>query len=236
MRDSAERIDYADGDLPLVGHLIRPAGTPRAAILVLPTIAGCDAVILARAQRLADLGYLAFVADFYGRSFDDRAEMMAAGMSLMNDAPAFRQRLGAALAALHDLSGLPIAQTAVIGHCMGGAGALELARAGHPLAAAVSFHGLLATSMPAEPGAISARLLVCHGHLDTLVPPAQVRAFEDEMDRAQADWQIHVYARARHGFTNVAADGSINPNVIFDASADRHSWTAMTTLLEEVFG
>ncbi len=56
------------------------------------------------------------------------------------------------------------------------------------------------------------------------------------MDHAGADWQLHVYARARHGFTNPTVDTLGTPNVDFDASADRHSWTAMTTLLGEVFG
>lgn len=32
-----EAISYTDGDLALTGHLIRPAGKPRAAIAVFPT-------------------------------------------------------------------------------------------------------------------------------------------------------------------------------------------------------
>lgn len=235
MAAAPQRIDYLDGDLPLVGKLIRPEGPPRAAILVLPTIRGCDDVILRRAGLLADQGYMTLVADFYGLVFEDRSQMMAAGFALMDDAVAFRARLAAALDTLLHLSDLPVTRSAVVGHCMGGAGALELARAGHGLAAAVSFHGLLSTSLPARAGAVKARLLVCHGHLDTLVPPDQVRAFEAEMDAADVDWQLHVYAKARHGFTNPDAGAMGNPAVAFDASADRHSWTAMLTLLDEAF-
>lgn len=44
--------------------------------------------------------------------------------------------------------------------------ALALARSGADLAAAVSMHGSLATSRPAEPDAVTARVLVCHGAAD----------------------------------------------------------------------
>jgi dienelactone hydrolase len=46
-----------------------------------------------------------------------------------------------------------------------------------PLAAAVSIHGSLATSTPAESGQVKASVLVCHGALDPHVPLADVAAF-----------------------------------------------------------
>ncbi len=126
MASAPESIDYLDGVLPLVGQLIRPEGPPRAAVLMLPTIRGCDDVILRRAGLLADQGYMTLVADFYGRTFEERSQMMAAGFALMDDAAGFRARLAAALDTLLRLSNLPVARSAVVGHCMGGAGALEL--------------------------------------------------------------------------------------------------------------
>lgn len=61
-----ERIDYADGDIELTGWLARPVGPARAAVLVFPTIMNVTRVIEAKAVALAEQGYLALVADFYG--------------------------------------------------------------------------------------------------------------------------------------------------------------------------
>lgn len=48
---------------------------------------------------------------------------------------------------------------------------LELAREGAELKAVVSFHGMLATKMPAQPGQVKASVLVCTGVDDPLAPP-----------------------------------------------------------------
>ncbi len=123
---------------------------------------------------------------------------------------------------------------AAIGFCLGGFAALELAREGAPLAAAVSFHGLLNTDLPAEHGKVAARILVCHGDADPMVPRSQVIAFWEEMDAAGANWHFHSYSGVKHGFTN---PGPVhNPAVGYDASADRQSWAAMLELFDEVFG
>ena len=227
-----ERLAYADGDTALTGQLYRPAGEARAAVLVFPTIMNPTPTVVAKAKDLAAKGYLAMVAAFYGetpRDFDHSREL---AMGLRETPDSYRTRLRASLKALasHEAAdGLPIA---AIGFCMGGQAALELAREGAPLLAAVSFHGLLQTDQPAEPGAIRTRILVCHGDADPMVPRAQVVKFWEEMDHAGADWHFHSYAGVKHGFTNPAP--SENPATAYDASADRQSWAAMYALFEEL--
>ncbi|QZH74843.1 MAG: dienelactone hydrolase family protein [Erythrobacter sp.] len=227
-----EQIAYADDDTALTGLLARPSGTPRAAVLVFPTIMNPTPAVEVKAKALAEAGYLALVADFYGKtpaSFDE-ARMFAS--EIREPVEIYRQRLRAALRALATLDaaqGLPIF---IIGYCMGGQAALELAREGAPVAAVVSFHGLLDTQMPAEPGAITARVLVCHGDADPMVPRPQVLKFWEEMDRAGAYWHFHSYAGVRHGFTNPAP--TANPATAYDASADRQSWAAMHALFDEI--
>jgi len=228
-------LSYADGDVPLNGLVARPSGRPRAAVLVCPTIMNSTPAVEAKAGALATTGYLAVIADFYGRypaGFDEARALAAA---IRPDPFVYRRRLKAglkALATLPEADGLPLA---VIGFCMGGQAALELARDGAPLFAAVSFHGLLDTGLPAEPGQITARILVCHGDADPMVPRSQVLAFWEEMDAAQANWHFHSYGGVRHGFTNPAkVEG--NPAVAYDASADRQSWAAMLALFDELLG
>lgn len=227
-----ENLAYTDGNTALTGLLARPAGPARAAIVVFPTIMNPTRFVLAKAQDLAAQGYLALVADFYGEepANQDRARELA--LAIRETPQAYRQRLRAAvkaLATLPEAAGLPIG---TIGFCMGGQAALELAREGAPLFAAVSFHGLLNTDLPAQPGAVQARILVCHGDADPMVPRSQVMKFWEEMDHARADWHFHSYAQVKHGFAN--PDPNPNPATAYNASADRQSWAAMFALFDEV--
>ena len=231
---SGERVSYRDGETALEALVYRPAGFPRAAVAVYPTIMNPTESVLAKAQALADAGYLALVADFYGRQPEsfDQARAFAAEIRATPDA--FRRRLRAglkALATLPEAEGMPLL---AIGFCMGGAAVLELAREGAPLEAVVSFHGLLQTDLPAAPGTVTARILVCHGDADPMVPRSQVMAFWEEMDAAGAEWHFHSYSGVKHGFTNPAP--SENPATGYDASADRQSWAAMHALFDELLG
>lgn len=231
-----EQVDYLDGALPLTGFLAKPEGPPRAAVLVLPTIANCNTPMIRRAHMLAQAGYLAMIADFYGeqvRDFDHARELAG---PLRASTAGYRQRLRAGLDALTRLpeaQGLPVA---AIGYCMGGQAALELARDGADLVLAASFHGLLDTQAPAAPGAIKARILVCHGDADPMVPRTQVMAFWEEMDAAGANWHFHSYSGVRHGFTDPGSDERGMAAIAYDASADRQSWGALIDLLDEVLG
>lgn len=227
-------LPYTDGEIALTGLLALPSIALRAAVLVFPTIMNSTPAVEAKARALAEAGYLALIADFYGSAPAGMDHARALAAEIRPDPLAYRRRLKAglrALATLPEARGLPLA---AIGFCMGGQAALELARDGAPLAAAVSFHGLLDTGLAAEPGAITARVLVCHGDADPMVPRGQVLAFWEEMDAAGADWHFHAYSGVKHGFTNPHPNE--NPATAYDASADRQSWTAMLSLFDEVFG
>ena len=104
-----------------------------------------------------------------------------------------------------------------------------------PLAAAISIHGSLATSTPAKPGAVRARLLVCHGAVDPHVPLSDVTAFADEMNEADADWQLIMYGGAQHGFTHAHATPGATPGVAYHGAADRRSFAAARDFLAEIF-
>ncbi len=229
-----ESVDYYDGETALAGLVARPASTPRAAVLVFPTIMNPTQSVLDKVQDLAANGYLAMVADFYGKkpeSFDQSREF---AMEIRQTPELYRQRLRASLRAMATLENAEDLPLGAIGFCMGGQAVLELAREGAPLFAAVSFHGLLNTELPAEPGAVRSRILVCHGDADPMVPRKQVLKFWEEMDHAGANWHFHSFSGVKHGFTNPAP--TENPATGYDASADRQSWVAMYSLFDEVLG
>ncbi len=226
-----EPVAYTDGGTALTGWLVRPAGTPRAAIAVFPTIMNITPFVEAKALALANAGYLAFVADFYGHLPQDFKEASAAAEQTRAD-PVYRPRLFAALSAMTELA--PGLRQAAIGFCMGGQAVLELARADADLAMVASFHGILETTQPAAI-TIRPRILVCHGDADTLVPRSQVLAFWEEMDTVKADWHFHSYAGVPHGFTN-PNPSPMTGAIAYNASANRHSWAALLGMLDEVLG
>lgn len=230
-----EQIAYCDGDTQLTGWLARPVGAARGAVLVLPTIMNPNPPMERRAAMLAEDGFIAMVADFYGEPVRDFEHSMQLAGALRASVDGYRARL---IAALDTLTGLPDAQglgAAAIGYCMGGQAALELAREGADLLLAASFHGILDTARPAAPGAVKARILVCHGDADPLVPRSQVTAFWEEMDAAGAGWHFHAYSGVKHGFTDPGSDARGVPAIGYDASADRQSWAALMGLFAEVF-
>ena len=165
-----EQIPYTDRGTALTGWLARPAASPRAAIAVFPTIMNITPFVEAKALALAEAGYLAFVADFFGHQPQNFSEASAAAEITRAD-PVYRTRLLAALSTLEELA--PGVRQAAIGFCMGGQAVLELARADADLAMVASFHGILETTQPAAKS-IRPRILVCHG--GRCARPAQPRA------------------------------------------------------------
>jgi dienelactone hydrolase len=229
----AEVVTYHDGKTELAGHVYRPVGAVRASVAIFPTIMNRTPAVITKAEALAKAGYLAFICDFYGRNPHDFAEAQTLASDLRQHATVYRRRLAAGLATVRKLA--PDLPQATIGFCMGGQAVLELARNSADLVLAASFHGLLNTDLPAQPGAVKARILVCHGDNDELVPREQVIQFWEEMDHSGANWHFHSYSGVKHGFTNPNAP----PNgdmVAYDPSADRQSWSALLSLLDEVLG
>ena len=181
---------------------------------------------------------LALAADTYGegavpKDFEEGIRWLSAYRA---DPPKTVARGGAALGALKAHPRCD-GRVAAIGFCFGGSTALELARANLPgLAAVASFHGGLSTPSPAHAGAIKARLLVCHGAEDPLVPHDELTAFLGEMAAAGADCQTIAYTGAVHSFTNRDADGSRMPGIKYNEAADRRSYRAMVAHFAEVLG
>ena len=230
-----ERVDYQDGSLALAGLLARPSGQARAAVLIFPTIANSTPAIERRAAMLADHGYLAMIADFYGEPIESFEASRPLADKLRADVSVYRARLRAAIDTLRAHPAADGLSVAAIGYCMGGQAALETARDGADLVAVVSFHGLLETTKPAD-RPITPRVLVCHGDADPLVPREQVLRFWQEMDTVGAHWHFHSYSGVRHGFTDPGSDSRGLAAIAYDSSADRQSWAAMMALFDELFG
>ena len=231
-----QQFTYRHGDVELAGYMAQPSRYPRAGILIVPTIVGPNKQMFDRARWLASLGYSAMVCDIYGKgAIEDMREARALANELRADAEYYRERFRCALTELRTRCKLGNNRIGAIGYCMGGEIVLEMARGGEDIALVVSFHGLLATPLPAKRGTIKSRILVCHGRADPLVPPKQMRAFLEEMDISGADCHVHIYSGVLHGFTDISSTSGSMDAIRYNPSADRQSKAAMLSMFEEVF-
>lgn len=231
----SERFDYRDGDVHLRGELYPPTGPANGrAVLVVHEADGIGGNVRRRCAMLAELGYVAAAADLHGDGRVLAEDEIGPAMTRFRTNPSLlRGRIAAGFDALGAVTGLAPTSIAAIGYCFGGLAVLELARSGSLVRAVASFHGLLTTEAPAGVGDIHARILACSGARDPLVPPTNIARFQREMANAAADWQLIVYGRALHSFTNVAVDGLGDPRMAYDSAADRQSWAALLGFLEE---
>jgi dienelactone hydrolase len=231
-------VDYGCEEVNLRGYLAwNESAEPRPGVLVFHEGLGLGDFAMERARRLAGLGYVALAADMFGerRQARNLQEVATLVGGLRAEPTRLRARGRAALETLAALPQVDAQRLVAIGFCFGGSVVLELARAGADLKAVVSFHGVLATKMPAVSGQIKASVLVLTGADDPLAPPDQVADFENEMRAAAVrDWQIISYGNTLHGFTNPAADGSMLRSALYNAQADRRSWASMQSLFDEV--
>jgi dienelactone hydrolase len=228
---------YRDEDTPLTGVVCRDETLPgpRPGVLLIHGGAGLDDHACGQARRYAALGYVVLACDMLGDGVaGDRGRVIGCLKTLRDDPPLMVRRARAGLAALSRCPGTD-GRVAAIGFCFGGMVALALARSGEPMAGAVSIHGSLDTSTRAQPGAVRARLLVCHGALDPHVPLRDVTAFAEEMNGAGADWQLIMYGGALHGFTHSQATQGAVPGVAYDPLADSRSFSATRSFLTEIF-
>lgn len=235
-----QTLTYPAGSVTAKSTLIyddKFAGS-RPGVLVFPEWWGVTAHAKQRGEMLAKLGYVALVADLYGdaKTVDTADEAgKLAGPLKGGDRAEMRTRAAAALEQLRMHPKVDDNKIAAIGFCFGGTTALELARAGEDLAGVVTFHGGLDAGTAAAPSVMKPKILVLHGADDPLVPPDQVKAFEDEMRAVRADWQFTAYSGAVHAFTNKDADRHHILGVAYNAQADARSWQAMKDFLAEIF-
>ena len=185
-----------------------------------------------RATDLAALGYLAVATDMYGQGRGlSKEESGRHFLDLINDPARLRARVVATFDAVRTLGDVDGTRVGAIGFCFGGQCALELARSGASVRSVVSFHGLLRTTAPAEPGLVTAKLLSISGAKDPYVPAEDVHTFQQEMTDAGADWQVTVYGEGAHSFTSPDIADADVPGTGYDPLLDQLSWAQATTFL-----
>lgn len=239
---SKRAIDIATADGTCGSGLFIPASGAKAAVILFMDIFGARPALDDMAGRLVAAGYAVLVPDLFHRfgerpvfdprtAFsDDATKSRLFGMlrettqaMTIADTGAFLDALSAA-----GFTG-PVG---VVGYCMGGARALNVAAA-YPdrIAAAASFHGgNLASEAEDSPhrraAEMKGRVYVGAAGVDGSFPPEQAAKLAEALREAEVDHVIENYRGMKHGWC-------VPDHSVFDAvGAERH-WKRLITLFDE---
>ena len=234
-----ETVEYKQGDATLEGFVAYDDAIQgkRPGVLVVHQWMGLTDYEKHRAEMLAQLGYVAFCADIYGKGVrpQNTAEAGAQAGKYKNDRQLLRARVNAGLDALRQQPLADPDRIAAIGYCFGGTTVMELARSGADIGGVVSFHGGLDSPDPEDGKNIKCKVLVCHGADDPFRCRQDLAAFEDEMRKANVDWQLIKYGGAVHCFTQPMAGNDNSKGAAYNEKADKRSWEAMKQFFAEIF-
>ena len=230
-------VDY-DADVGLEGYLAydESMSGKRPGILVAHTRRGIQDFVREQTRELAKLGYVALAADFYGKGVRPLEDEPSATESakIKNDRALTRRRIRAGYDVLRAHPLVQESQIAVIGYCVGGLVALELARSGTPLLATAVFHGTLTTPTPEDAKNVKGRVLVMHGADDPTAPLTEVDSLIKEMRAARVDFQLELHGGVKHGFTE-PHNNDPRRSAFYNERAARKSWASMLGLFNDVF-
>jgi dienelactone hydrolase len=208
----------------------------RPGLLMVPDWKGVTNDAVELAKDIAGDDYVILVVDMYGKKVRPKDDAAAAAMvkPLYANVQAMRDRAAGALEALKaQASKAPLDTTRIggFGFCFGGSTLLEFARTGAQLAGIVTFHGGMQTTTPATVP-VKTPLLVLNGADDAGQKP-NILAFEEEMDKAGADWQFVNFSGAVHCFALRNANSP--PGCVYNPRAAKRAYRMMENFFEERF-
>jgi len=200
-----ETITIPDGDL--AAHIAIPAPGSGPGIVLLHEIFGVNDYVRDAAARLAEHGYVVLAFDLFWRTqpgleLPHTDEGMGAGMAAVGKLD-FGAAVGDAIAALALLRAMPEVtgeQVGVMGFCLGGTLAYQVAVHGTPDVAVVYYGSGIADALDAA-GEITCPMIMHWGGADPFIPREQVDAVA-AMAAERDNIECHVHEGAGHAFDN----------------------------------
>lgn len=208
------QINALGEDALFPAYMAAPAGSPKAAIIVIPEIFGVNSGIRQKCERLAADGYLAVAPDIFWRfapgvelNPDVESELQEAfgyfGQYEANDGV---KDIEAVIHAIRGgLSGqTPVDKVGCVGYCLGGRLAY-LAATRTDISASVGYYGVMIDQMLSEAHSIAKPLMLHIPTADHFVGPdaqAEIHAALDEHPKVI----LHDYTGLDHGFATEIGD------------------------------
>jgi carboxymethylenebutenolidase len=223
-----DMVEFDSNGSQAGGYLAVPESGAGPGVLVIQEWWGLVPQLKGVCDRLALEGFVALAPDLFHGEFAEHHEMDKAG-ELMSNLPAERVALDMIGAVDHLLADARVTGEAVgvVGFCMGGLLALEIAAsAGDKVAAAAPFYGApLGDGAPDWSGLTA----TVRGHFagsDDFFPPEAVAALEQQLRNLGSDVTLEVHPGSGHGFTNEE-----NPLGNYDAELTASTWAETVSFL-----
>lgn len=198
------QVPALDGDGQIPVYVARPAGTPKAAIIVIPEIFGVNAGIRGKCEDWAAKGYLAAAPDIFWR-FAPGVELDPDVETQLQEAFGYFGQYDPDLG-VRDIEALihwirrdaGVAKVGLVGFCLGGRMAY-MAAARTDIDASVGYYGVMIDQMLHEARAIANPLMLHIPTADGFVPPEAQKAIHDGLD-SHPRVTLHDYEGLDHGF------------------------------------
>lgn len=235
MTITTRTVDYEIDGASYEAVLASSGADAKPGVMICHAWAGRSDFEVDKAKALAELGLTGVAIDLFGKGVlgSSKEENQKLIEPFVGDREMLQKRLADILAIVKEQPEVDAGNVAAIGFCFGGLCVLDMARSNADVKGVVSFHGLLgAPDNTAKK--ITPKVLALHGWDDPMAPPSDVEALGKELTDAGADWQLHAYGGTMHAFTNPAANDP-DFGTVYDKDADRRSWIAMKSFLEETF-
>jgi len=228
-------VNYTDDGTNLEGYEVMPNAnlTNVPAVIIIGDWDGVNDYEIQRARLISSqFNYYAFAADIFGAEYHNVTnitERIALTSLYRNNVTLFVGRIQAAVNVVKSLPFVDASKVVVIGYCFGGTGVIDYAITGGDVAGVVSFHGTLTVRANATSSSnITASMLIESGGNDD--SSSEIKELEDELNLANATWEISRYSRVVHGFTIWYQSSAFNPR------ADIRSWRSTQNFLIKLFG
>ena len=228
-------VTVADGTFDM--HVVVPARGGGPGILLLQEIFGVNDFLLGKAADLADLGYVVGCPDVFWRlepnvalAHDEEGLGRAFGYAERFSAIDMSVTVGDLLAAMALVQALPEVDggVAVMGYCLGGRLAYEVAVAGEPTAC-VSYYGSGIADRLDDAGRITCPTLFHFGGADPFIPLEQADAVAAAF-AGRDDVDVVIQPDAGHAFENLLAPA------FGSEEATAKSWPRTVAFLERTLG
>lgn len=206
-------------------------------VLLIHEWTGLGDYIQGRTKQVAELGYVAFAMDMYGKGVrvadhdhDKAGKLMG---EYTSNKPLMISRIQQAIEILKANPNVDPNKIAVIGYCFGGGAALEYALEGKEINAVASFHGMLPAPTTKDAKKIKAKIAIHHGGDDKFIPEKNVDQIQKSLKEAGVKFEFHTYPGAVHAFTRPAAGTEHKAHgMAYDAPADKLSWERLVEFLK----
>jgi carboxymethylenebutenolidase len=223
LQTSTVAVPRANGQGVMQSDFVRPEGAgPFPALVVIHEIFGLNDNIRGIAQRFAEQGYAALAVDMFSNR--NRVVCMLQLMHGMLIRPlnnVMLSDLQSALAFLRQLPGVDPSRTGVVGFCMGGGYALQLAVTAQGMKAASAFYGTV--PKPLETFVRSCPILGSYPEKDFTAQSA--RELEAVLEKHNVPHDIKFYENTMHSFFN-------HPRTLVEEVAARDAWQRMLSFFE----